>query len=112
MTRRHPVEAAVRGSIATVMTETGETRTMVGAVTGISVTLVGRRQRGLTPWTLAEVGQLADHWQVPVAALVAGPSETLRALPLERLQEIRGLTGRHVDATRYGHGVDQREDPA
>ncbi|MDT0347558.1 helix-turn-helix domain-containing protein [Streptomyces litchfieldiae] len=91
--RGHRVEATVRASVAVVMNATGETLTGLGEVLGLSTALVGRRQRGVTPWTLAELGGLADHWGIPVDCLVAGPTETMAALPAERVAELRQAHG-------------------
>ena len=91
--RRHQVESTARASIAAVLNMTGETHTDIGAVVGLSVTIVGRRQRGTTPWTIAELGLLADHWGIRPHLILAGPSETLAALPVERIAKLRTAKG-------------------
>lgn len=96
--RRHEVEATVRASVAATMNATGETLTALGVVLRLSTNLVGRRQRGVTPWSLAELGELADHWGIPVQCLVAGPTETLAAMPTDRLAELRLARGLPVAA--------------
>lgn len=91
--RGHQVEATVRASIAVVMNATGESYTALGDVLGLQIAVVSRRQRGVTPWTLAEIGGLADHWGIPVHYLVAGPTETMAALSPQRVTELRSSKG-------------------
>src|SRR5437879_4156184 len=90
---RHPVEGALRATIASVLAVTGETHTDLGKAIGLSVALVGRRQRGVTPWSVAELGRLAEHWGIPPFSLLSDPRDTLAALPPERVAHLRTARG-------------------
>jgi hypothetical protein len=85
----HPAEARTRASIAAVLSVTGEPNVAIAELLMVRDAMIGRRQRGQAPWSLADLGRLADHWHVPLGALVTGPSETLDAMPPERVDELR-----------------------
>ena len=91
--QRHPIEVMLRASIDAVRAVTGETFTDLGAAIGLSVALVGRRQRGVTPWSVAELGRLGEHWQIPPCALISSPSDALAELPPARVAELRTARG-------------------
>jgi len=87
--QRHPIEVTLRASIDAIRAVTGETFTDVGAAIGLSVALVGRRQRGVTPWAVAELGRLAEHWEIPPCSLISSPADALAELPQWRVNELR-----------------------
>jgi len=91
--QRHPIEVMLRASIDAVRAVTGETFTDLGEALGLSVALVGRRQRGVTPWSVAELGKLGEHWGIPPCALISSPSDALAELPSERIAELRTARG-------------------
>jgi hypothetical protein len=85
----HPAEDALRATIRSLLAVTGETHTDLGREIGLSVTLVGRRQRGTTPWSVAELGRIAEHWGIPCSLLFSDPRTALASLPEERVTELR-----------------------
>ncbi|MDV9187655.1 XRE family transcriptional regulator [Streptomyces sp. SR27] len=89
----HPVEAQVRACIAAVLNMTGETYTSLGELLKVTDVMIGRRQRGLAPWSMADLGRLADHWGISPWHLVAGPSEALAELSPARVDELRAARG-------------------
>ena len=97
MTRRkyepHPVEARVRASIAAGLTMTGEPNVAIAEIVYVGDPMIGRRQRGLVPWSLADLGRLADHWRISPEALLIGPDQVLAELPAERVAELRRARG-------------------
>lgn len=103
MTRRkyepHPVEARVRASIAAALTMTGEPNVAIAEVVFVGDPMIGRRQRGLVPWSLADLGRLAEHWGISPEDLLAGPDRTLAVLPAERVAELRRARGLPVHDT-------------
>lgn len=82
-------EDTVRENIRSVLAVTDETFTDIGIVLDLSVAVVGRRQRGVTPWSVAELGRLAGHWEVDVSMLFARPTDILAALPPARIAQLR-----------------------
>lgn len=96
----HPVESRVRASIAAALTMTGEPNVAIAEVVFVGDPMIGRRQRGLVPWSLADLGRLADHWGISPEALLAGPDRTLDELPADRVAELRRARGLPV------HGAD------
>lgn len=92
---QHPLEIIVRETVAAVMDVTGETLTDVGNGIGYAKTITSRRQRGLSRWTIADLGRLADHWRVPPCALLSGPSDAVSELSLDRVNELRRSKGLH-----------------
>lgn len=87
----HSVEDRVRASIAAVMTLTGEPNIALTEVLRVGDVMISRRRRGLAPWSIADLGRLAEHWQIPPGVMLDGPSETLDAMPPERIDELRAL---------------------
>ena len=99
----HPVEDAlhepptveeledwVRDNIKSVLAVTDETFTDIGAVLDLSVAVVGRRQRGVTPWSVAELGRLARHWHLEASLLFSRrTADVLAALPPTRIVQLR-----------------------
>lgn len=91
--RRHEIEAITSSSIKAVMSQTGENSRNIAELLEIDVQVVRNRLRCATPWRLAEVGVLADHWDVPPCSIISGPEDTLAELPPERLAELRAAKG-------------------
>jgi hypothetical protein len=90
---QHRLEALIRASVAAVVNVTGESLTDLGRALGLAKVLVSRRQRGGTPWTVAELGDLTDHWQIDPCLLLAGPSASVAGLRLDRVNELRHAKG-------------------
>lgn len=107
----HPVEDAlheppmvedwVRDNIKAVLAVTDETFTDIGTVLDLSVAVVGRRQRGVTPWSVAELGRLAGHWRIEASLLFSRrTADVLAALPPTRIAQLRAAKGLSA-TTRY-----------
>lgn len=90
---QHPIEALIRASVAAVTNLTGENLTDVGRAIGLSRALISRRQRGELPWKIADLGRLADHWEIPACALISGPTDALEEMPAGRIDELRAAKG-------------------
>lgn len=87
-------EDTVRANIRSVLAVTDETLTDIGTVLDLSVAVVGRRQRGVTPWSVAELGRLSRHWEIDVSKLFANrPTDILAALPPTRIAQLRAAKG-------------------
>ncbi|MFE9934197.1 helix-turn-helix domain-containing protein [Streptomyces sp. NPDC005533] len=89
----HRVESLVRGSVSAVLVVTGENWTDLGAAIGLTTDTVSRRQRGYSLWTIADLGRLADHWQIAASSLIAGPNDALSELQPSRVDSIRSAKG-------------------
>ncbi|WP_331731929.1 helix-turn-helix domain-containing protein (plasmid) [Streptomyces sp. NBC_00015] len=88
------VEDAVRANIRSVLAVTNETLTDIGNLLELSVAVVGRRQRGVTPWSVAELGRLAGHWEIEVSKLFASRTTVvLSALRPGRIAQLRAAKG-------------------
>lgn len=88
------VEDAVRANIRSILAVTDETFTDIGIVLDLSVAVVGRRQRGVTPWSVAELGRLARHWEIEVSKLFASRTTVaLSALHPGRIAQLRSAKG-------------------
>ncbi|MFI5867108.1 helix-turn-helix domain-containing protein [Streptomyces sp. NPDC051546] len=84
------LEDWVRDNIKAVLAVTDETFTDIGTVIDLSVAVVGRRQRGITPWTVAELGRLARHWHIdPRLMFSRRAADVLSALPPTRIAQLR-----------------------
>src|SRR3954470_12350784 len=83
------LEDWVRDNIKAVLAVTDETFTDIGTVIELSVAVVGRRQRGITPWTVAELGRLARHWHIdPGLMFSRRAADVLAALPPQRIAQL------------------------
>lgn len=91
--RRHEIEEITSRSISAVMSQTGETPRDIADLLGIDAQVVRHRLRCVTPWRLAEIGIVADHWDVPPCSMISGPEDTLAELPSERVAELRAAKG-------------------
>ncbi|MET9325085.1 helix-turn-helix domain-containing protein [Streptomyces sp. NPDC003038] len=89
----HGVESLVRESVSAVLGVTGENWTDLGAAIGLTTDTVSRRQRGYSLWTIADLGRLADHWQIPASSLIAGPTDALSDIKSARVASIRSAKG-------------------
>ncbi|MCZ1011951.1 helix-turn-helix domain-containing protein [Streptomyces lydicus] len=86
------VEDWVRDNIKAVLAVTDENLTDIGVVLDLSVAVVGRRQRGVTPWSVAELGKLARHWRIEAFLLFSRrTADVLAALPPKRIAQLRAV---------------------
>ncbi|MGY3056116.1 hypothetical protein ACVWZD_000360 [Streptomyces sp. TE3672] len=84
----------VRDNIKAVLAVTDETFTDIGTVLDLSVAVVGRRQRGVTPWSVAELGRLARHWRIEASLMFSRrTADVLAALPPQRIVQLRAPKG-------------------
>jgi len=93
------VEERVRANIRSILAVTDETFTDIGSVLELSVAVVGRRQRGVTPWSVAELGRLAGHWEIEVSKLFASRTTVvLSALRPGRIAQLRAANAKGLPA--------------
>ncbi len=71
-----PQIAAVVGHL---LLRSDESTSDLAAVLGVSEKTVKRRLAGSQEWTATEIAQLAQHFNVPVAILFAGPDALFAA---------------------------------
>lgn len=67
------VDAHVRGVVRVLLAARGQTRDQVADATGIGTKTLGRRMRGESGFSAAEVYALADYFDVPISVLLDGP---------------------------------------
>ncbi|WP_058041281.1 helix-turn-helix domain-containing protein [Streptomyces roseifaciens] len=78
------LEETLRLTVAALMQATGDSQRVLAAVLGLTQTQVSRRQTGATSWSLRDVDVLAEHYDVAVLDLLAGPTRACEALPAAR----------------------------
>lgn len=89
----HPVEDMARSCVTAVLGVTGETLTDLAAVLSLPVSGVSQRQSGHLTWKVRDLGHLADHWQIPAAALLSTPADVMAEMSPHRINELRARRG-------------------
>lgn len=74
MAHTQSLNAEIAGNVRATLAERGVSQTELSTLTPIAERTLRRRMTGDSPWTTDELAWVSDALQVPVLALLKGPS--------------------------------------
>ena len=78
-----PIEDNVRAAVKMLLAYRGRRVAELAVRLGVSKTSISNRLNGSKPFTVAEVGEMADFFDVPPSVFLAGPTALIRTGPGE-----------------------------